>query len=263
MQRLNLFKRVVLTAGLGLLLVSCGGSDLFGGDAEQFSVSSSYTGATYNMVVNLPEGYEDSSLNYPVIYLLDAEFYSSMFRELVHDLNLSVIVVDVPNAGRRMQDYVPPDNYSSGLSGGVGDQFLDFLRYELVAEVDSRYRTQTHKRVLVGHSLGGLIGQYIALAESPTQRYFTDILASEGSAFNQPYLQQMVDDSAGQGSRAALRIFCASASLGNAALACAAMEYLDAQGLSNTQIQLRAYNGGHNDVVNAAYTDGLNYLFSR
>ena len=75
-----------------------------------------------------------------------------------------IIVVAVLNTDRA-RDLTPtnsnldhngePSKIPSATTGG-GDQFLTFLRRELIPEVDSKLRTRPH-RTMVGHSLGGLI----------------------------------------------------------------------------------------------------------
>jgi len=68
-------------------------------------------------------------------------------------------VVAVPNTNRR-RDLTPAAQHDTTLQGvGGADRMLDFLTDELLPEIDQRYAT-TPYRILVGHSLGGLVAMY-------------------------------------------------------------------------------------------------------
>jgi predicted alpha/beta superfamily hydrolase len=124
-----------------------------------------------------PPGYETDSLRCPVLYLLDGEshfqYVAGIVDYLSHDDRIPpMIVVAIPNTDR-LRDLAPfrfvvnahGQVDSSSVTASGGQNFLKFLREELVPYVDKNYRTQPY-RILEGHSLGGMFATYI-LEEAP------------------------------------------------------------------------------------------------
>ncbi|MBS1529500.1 MAG: alpha/beta hydrolase [Bacteroidetes bacterium] len=107
---------------------------------------------------------------YPVLYLLDAEknfksvagmidFLSSVYK---NDICPEMIIVGIPNTNRTRD--LTPTKVTSGLfinndmaaNSGGGEAFTAFMEKELIPGIDSLYPTLPY-RMLIGHSLGGLI----------------------------------------------------------------------------------------------------------
>lgn len=118
----------------------------------------------------LPESYSpDSAKRYPVIYLLDGGIDEDYFHLaglirfgswLWVDWLQESIVVGIVNVDRK-RDFTHPtsiakDKEQFPTTGGSA-AFIRFLGDELVPYVDSAYRT-SDDRLLIGQSLGGLIG---------------------------------------------------------------------------------------------------------
>jgi predicted alpha/beta superfamily hydrolase len=91
-----------------------------------------------------------------------------------------MIIVAIPNTDRNRDltpTHVTHDYYGKAAPGfassGGGDNFLDFLQEELIPQIEAKYRTQPY-RILVGHSLGGLLALH-ALQSRPQlfQAYLT------------------------------------------------------------------------------------------
>ncbi len=130
--------------------------------------------------VHLPSGYSKIKylpVNYPVIYLLDGDFNFHSFTGLCQFLGNGpyalipeAIVIGIPNLNRTrdltptkssLTDYYDNNKQLYTESGGNED-FIDFLKSELMPEIEKRYRTLPYK-VLVGHSFGGLTAVNILL----------------------------------------------------------------------------------------------------
>src|SRR6267143_5404311 len=123
--------------------------------------------------VYLPESYNSRSQApeaYPVLYLLDGDalFHSAtgLVQFMSRNGNVQIpelIIVAVPNTNRT-RDLTPTHSLRNQLgkesasltSSGGGDAFLRFLEEELVPRIEANYRTLPY-RILLGHSLGGLI----------------------------------------------------------------------------------------------------------
>jgi predicted alpha/beta superfamily hydrolase len=127
------------------------------------------------VLVRLPEGYERSDLRYPVLYLLDGEFFFGQASSAVNYLSElayvrnqripQMIVVAIVNVDRNRDytpTYAPRQNQLEFPTSGKAVRFLEFISAELFPLIESRYRTQPF-RVLTGWSLGGLFTVYTYL----------------------------------------------------------------------------------------------------
>lgn len=140
---------------------------------ERGAVFSNVLGEERTYWVSLPEFYNDSTYalqEYPVLYVLDAEWNYRSTSAVVEFMSTwggvipEMIVVGIPNMGLRVRDFTPTHSLlgDTGIEraslepSGGGDAFLEFVRTELFPAIESRYRTRPY-RVLVGHSLGGLL----------------------------------------------------------------------------------------------------------
>jgi predicted alpha/beta superfamily hydrolase len=107
---------------------------------------------------------------YPVIYLLDGDALFSSVVALVQQFSETdwnwilpkMIVVGIPNTNRRrdltpyhVESDLPFFGKEGGKVTGGGENFVSFLKNELIPHIDSLYPTQPYK-VLIGHSFGGL-----------------------------------------------------------------------------------------------------------
>jgi hypothetical protein len=115
--------------------------------------------------IYLPNNYNQTSTRYPVLYILDGNvhFIHSIGTVSFLSGNLvmpQVIVVGIPNINRP-KDFTPTVNEAYPSSGGA-DNFIKFLKEELIPFVDKNYRTEPY-RILFGHSLTGMFSIYTLL----------------------------------------------------------------------------------------------------
>jgi len=141
---------------------------------KKFQLHSKILNETRSLLVATPEGYDQETDRYSVLYLLDGDENFVQTVGIVHSLMESdrippMLVVGIANT-ERTRDLTPPtqvENENRFLpKNGGADTFLQFISGELIPYVDTHYRTRPYK-VLVGHSAGGLLAIY-ALASNPT-----------------------------------------------------------------------------------------------
>ena len=127
---------------------------------------------TRTLLISKPEGYDDKTERYPVLYLLDGEDNFVHTAGIVRFLAASerippMLVVGIANT-ERSRDLTPPTEVAIEKrfhpKNGGADAFLEFIRSELLPYVDRNYRTRPY-RVLAGHSLGGLFTVYTLVSE--------------------------------------------------------------------------------------------------
>ncbi len=139
--------------------------------------------------VVLPASYgSDSTRRYPLLLVLDGEYEHQIAASISQFYAETgqvpeMIVVGVRNTNRQRDMTTPPVTGfqlpPEAPEAGGAERFLAFLGDELLPYLDQRYRT-TPLRVIVGHSLGGLLSIY-ALAHRP--ELFTGYILMEPSAW--------------------------------------------------------------------------------
>jgi predicted alpha/beta superfamily hydrolase len=115
--------------------------------------------------IHVPEG-KDSTIHYPVIYLLDASEHfhvvTGMLKQLTKWKMPESIVVGIMNTDR-IRDFTPTNiSFSRGhnteTSGGA-NSFIKFLDKELQPYINNKYQTENNNTI-IGHSTAGLFVLY-------------------------------------------------------------------------------------------------------
>ena len=117
------------------------------------------------IMISLPEGYNSSSKKYPVLYLVDGQWYFNHAVQAAGWLSSKdnavipqTIVVGIPTKENRERDLTPTRTEDHKLGGGA-DKLYNFIKEELIPFIDKNYRTYNF-RILGGASLGGLFVMY-------------------------------------------------------------------------------------------------------
>jgi predicted alpha/beta superfamily hydrolase len=124
-------------------------------------------GGEVTYLVHLPDGYDNSTKEYPVTYMMNGQSVS-LFANAASTLdNLSderipdMILIGISNTGVAANYRSCPDD-----SGNVklGDSFRKFLKEDLIPEIKRNYRTNDYK-ILFGQSNTGLFVLYSCLIQ--------------------------------------------------------------------------------------------------
>jgi predicted alpha/beta superfamily hydrolase len=128
---------------------------------EQILIHSKAINEDRTIWIHTPPEYKTSTDSYPVLYLLDGGSHFKYVSEMVDFLSdfetnfiSKMIIVAIPNTDRG-RDLTPRFD----VKENGADNFLHFIKDELVPYIDKNYRTQPY-RILEAHSLGGLFGIY-------------------------------------------------------------------------------------------------------
>lgn len=128
------------------------------------SVQSKILNENRNLIISLPEGYETSGQNYPVLYLLDGnEATLSEALVVTRKLEVDMIIVAIHNTDRD-RDMMPLSAPSYEVKNPGAGQFLSFIEKELIPYIDHNYRSNK-ERTIRGKSLSGLFVMYAFLAK--------------------------------------------------------------------------------------------------
>ncbi len=170
---------------------------------ETFEIVSTNTGKSYEILVQLPGDYKETTAHYPVIYVVAPspfpEGYKAVLEPLLKRSQIpDPIVVSIGSAslgGGRVafgggrgaaaaarwsddltlgvQSYI-----NSKSTGGKAAAFVSFFEQELIPKIETQYRVAPGDRCLAGHSVGAvfvietaltrpdLFSKYLALAPS-------------------------------------------------------------------------------------------------
>jgi predicted alpha/beta superfamily hydrolase len=183
-----------LTVGAVLLLSLCGGLAISQTAAPRYIVLGQVLTLHSDILnqdrpywVYLPPSYgssTESGRRFPVLYLLDGGAHFNMVTGVVHHLSApnsgtfhmpESIIVAIPNMGRTHN--MTPVHIDSGAyseNSGGAPMFLDFLRKELMPEIQENYRI-TQERTIVGHSLAGLFALNVLLTAPETFSHYIAI----------------------------------------------------------------------------------------
>jgi predicted alpha/beta superfamily hydrolase len=143
--------------------------------------------------IHLPKAYHESrtaSERYPIIYVLDADLnfltvtgVQAALHRGGRSPNPDAIIIGIENTDRT-RDLTPTAAISKKgqatlENSGGGERFVTFLEKELLPMIERQFRT-TERRILIGHSFGGLTAINIFLKHT---RLFSDYLAIDPSVW--------------------------------------------------------------------------------
>jgi len=137
----------------------------------------------YELYISTPYGYEKNNQKYPVIYVLDGKYYfpyvSAASEVLSGNQDMpECIVVGIASINRN-RDYSPPlvagfDKPGPMSAAGGANTYLQHIEQEVLPFIDAHYRTQPY-RMLIGHSLGGLLVVHAMVTKPNLFQAYIDI----------------------------------------------------------------------------------------
>jgi len=140
-------------------------------NSEVRTIKSTSTGRSYDLYVRKPVDYDkNKQQKYPVLYLLDGQWDFKLLDSVIGGLLYDKVIPDIlvvgiaysgenPDYGAlRAIDYTPVPGDAKG--SGEGPKFLSFLKAELIPLIEANYRADPARRILGGHSFGGLFTLY-------------------------------------------------------------------------------------------------------
>jgi predicted alpha/beta superfamily hydrolase len=244
-------------------------------NSEVRTIESKSTGRKYDLYIRKPADYDkdkDKNKKYPVLYLLDGQWHfkllDAVIGGLVYDKWMpDIIVVGITYSGDkpdyealRAMDYTPSPGSQPG--SGDGAKFLKFIKTEVIPLIETNYRVDPTRRILGGHSLGGLFTLY-AMFDEPTL-FWGYLVGSPAIPWDNGYVVKQEQQYFENHKELPVRLF----------MAAGGAEQLVTPGLNFARtLASRNYNGLHWDgrviegerhagVLPEYYNRGLRYMFS-
>lgn len=151
-------------------------------NTQLFSIVSEYVkGESYSIQVGLPIGYYSNQKSHPVLYVLDGDKSFGMTKEitdwLVWNNEIREIIVVAISYGkgtdewwqRRARDYTHCDDTALAKGWfqetGGADNFIKFIRHELIPAINKNYKTIQDSTAIMGISFGGMLNSYILFTQ--------------------------------------------------------------------------------------------------
>jgi uncharacterized protein len=140
---------------------------------DYFRLDSAILGRPYHIHVGYPEGYDPTKAElYPVVYVLDADSLfgvvtASQLFLTYDDRAPKAIVVGIAygsfaqDVNKRVLDFSSPAANALAGQGGAG-AFNNFLRAELIPQIETNYRADPKRRILYGQARSGHFVLYSA-----------------------------------------------------------------------------------------------------
>ncbi len=267
--------------------------------SELHHIESQSVGDTLRVSIGLPSSYQSSENRYPVVYALDANAwgwfgsYTEIARVAAAVEKLPEVIVvgigyDRPVSevlALRARDLTPvqsdehdarireltPGLPDSVVSGGA-DAFLAFLRDELAPFVESRYRVDPSRRVLFGHSFGGLFALHVLFREpaaftdyiigSPSIWYADEVSFASEQAYADENEDLPVKAFLTVGSLEERKEDARSRDLAMVSNVVELSRRLKSRGYSGLELETVIFDGEtHNGVVPPTFGRGLRYVF--
>lgn len=177
-------------------------------DTQVWTVPDPVSGRDYEVFVSLPASYEtDPRRRYPVLYVTDADYAFPIIRQIARRVNLERPVLEEfilvglsysrgdSGVVSRNRDYTPtpngPRNASTGLHG-QGAAYQTYIKTQAVPFIEGRYRADPARRVLLGHSYGGLLGAQILFTDPKLFQAY--VLGSPSFWFDKRYIMTLEAD---------------------------------------------------------------------
>ena len=136
-------------------------------EVKQLTVKSEILGVEKNYSIYLPDGYEKSGKNYPVLYLLHGAkgVHTSWVEEKYGNMQ-AITDKTIANGGAKEMIVVMPDASGKGEKNAGKDMgyfnvecwhYMDFFFEEFIPHIDKKFRTIATKegRAIAGLSMGG------------------------------------------------------------------------------------------------------------
>ena len=142
--------------------------------SQVWDVPDPASGRTYQVFVQLPPSYgREPGRRYPTLYVTDADYAFPIVRQVARRMNLdrprveefilvglSYAIGDDPVVSRTRDYTASPVN-----GGGGGAAYQAYLKTTVLPFVENRFRADPARRLLMGHSFGGLLGAQIMFSD--------------------------------------------------------------------------------------------------
>lgn len=230
----------------------------------------------YVLRVRLPPDYDaQGDASYPLVIQLDPTFagleqYATSVGLISQHAadgewpEAIVVGVDYVDPSTRERDYRPEDPADPDYAGEGADRFHRVLRDEILPYVESRWRVDPTRRILIGHSNGALFAWYEAFRHAPPEPpLFAGIVAADAGLDEVAFVHEQWH--AERSDSLPIRMYVARAVYNGALQKIvydAMLERLAARDYAGFELDSDTFETDHGGVVVPAYEAGLAHVLA-
>jgi predicted alpha/beta superfamily hydrolase len=235
-------------------------------------IHSDITNEDYDLYVNLPGDYGETSKTFPVVYLIDAQWdfplVSAIYGEQYYDGFMpAAVVVGITWSGKnpgydslRARDFTPTTMSQPSRFGNAPD-FLKSIKNEIIPYIKKNYRV-TSNRTLIGSSYGGLFTLYTLFTETNVFNQY--ILTSPAILFDNGVISKIEREYAEKNSKLPVRLYIAYGGYEDAASFQNFIDTLKNMNFTGLEFRSNEIEGmGHSGAKAEGFSRGLQFAFSR
>lgn len=236
-------------------------------------IHSGITGENYDLYINLPRDYKDTTKTFPAIYLIDAQWdfplVSAIYGQQYYDGFLpSAVVIGITWSGKnpdydslRARDFTPTSAGKPAKYGNASN-FLQSIKAEIIPLVEKNYRVSPDERTLMGSSFGGLFTLYTLFNEASVfSRY---VLTSPAILFDNSVINKYEKNYSEKNSGLPVKLYIAIGSYEDTALLQKFVDKIKSRNYDGLKFQNDVIeNKGHSGAKAEGYSRGLQFVFNR
>lgn len=145
---------------------------------QVWDVPDPVSGRKYQVFVSLPASYDTQpERTYPVLYVTDAAYAFPLIAQMARRMNLDgprledFILVGLSYAEgddgmvSRTRDYTPSVRPNARTPEGGGPAYQAYLKTEALPFIETRFRADPQRRIVLGHSFGSLFAAQVLFSD--------------------------------------------------------------------------------------------------
>ena len=239
---------------------------------QMLKLHSAIVDQDYDLYINLPRDYNDTTKTFPVLYVLDGQWdfplASSLYGEQYYDGFVpSMVIVGITWGGvnpnydtLRARDFTPPMTKKTPQFGNA-PKFLQFIKEELIPFIETKYRVN-NDRALMGSSLGGLFTLYTLFNE--TDLFNKYILTSPALTWDDGIIYKYEKKYSEKNNDMPVRLFMGIGQYENVETLKKFADTLRSRNYKNLKMQVKVVEGvGHSGAKAGGFTSGMQFAYEK
>ena len=236
-------------------------------------LSSAITKKDYDLYINLPRGYGDTSKTFPALFVIDAQWdfplAQAIYGQQYYDGFIPELVIVGITWGGKNPDYdqlrahdLTPTDMGLVTKYGNAPKFLSFITTEVIPFVETKFRIRRNDRTLMGSSFAGLFTLYAMFQEPGVFNRF--VLTSPSIYWDNKLMYSLNKSFAAQYKELAAKVFMGIGEYENVPEFQRFADELKSKNYKNFDLKTKVIAGmGHSGGKAEGYSRGLQAVFER
>ncbi len=227
----------------------------------------------YNLYINLPGNYSDTTKKFLVLYVLDGQWdftlAQSLYGQQYFDGFVPAMIVVGITWGGKNPDYdalrardLTPTSGNMGNRYGNAPKFLECIKKEIIPLIESKYRVDKSDRALMGSSFGGLFTLYTMFKE--TNLFNRYMLTSPAVNWDNGVIYKYEKEYSEKNASLPVRLFVGWGSYENQTVFQKFVDVLKSRNYKDLKFDTYVVKDcGHSGAKAYGFTKGLQFLYEK